>query len=790
MQRTAAAGSPRLAGSPDEHLIAGCDPTEGIVAVEADSLGRARVWQRVGARVELSEQRFANWFLATGLDLLAHLPARLIDRQILRDAHGTFDHLTPPPDGIAIIELDATDLAPDAEAYRYLVLVDDFADVSTTIAEMSNKRDGGDAQSLDDLRGVILAWPPIDQFLILSGRTLFKGMRYPDLRRLQFDLETTGLDEDRDRIFMISMRDSTGWHDCMDIGSWSEARLIERFVEAVQARDPDILENHNIFGFDLPFLARRAARLGTRLRLGRDGSEPRVETDVFDGPERAEPFLRWCVAGRQVVDTQHAVRRFAFGSPDLRRHGLKEAARYFGLAGVDREYVAGVDVWPTYRTDPDRIRRYAASDVDEVDGLSRRLLPPVFGLAQKIPRAYERIAADSAPSSLWEPLVARAYLHEGRAMAVSIPRDLPEERTPLSRVVATGVVAPAARVTAVGLVPRLVAASSASAAVDALGVVPRVVGWALGQPDDVAAQALAASAHPHLSGPGLLSEPSAAELVSRQAASLMARLTEELEARGCTVVAIDGATVSCGLPSTWSTDDVNVVAEAARAWLPLGVQLEWSDRFAALYTRAAKTGIALGQHDEVTVVGAAFRPGRGERFGETFVRRIAPSVLRGDALQARSIFLETVHALRTGQIPLSELCVQAMLHKSPPQYRRAGVREEPYEVLLAAGVRSWRVGQRIRYFRARGREARLSTEADGLSSLDADTEFYVQRLSSTYCSVFDKAFEREDLQRVFRIPAGCGPYVDDESTRERIAEIRPLAAAAVQHHPGLLHAVD
>jgi hypothetical protein len=37
----------------------------------------------------------------------------------------------------------------------------------------------------------------------------------------------------------------------------------------VRACDPDVIENHNLHGFDLPFLAERARRLGVTLELGR-----------------------------------------------------------------------------------------------------------------------------------------------------------------------------------------------------------------------------------------------------------------------------------------------------------------------------------------------------------------------------------------------------------------------------------------------------------------------------------------------------------------------------------------
>ena len=183
-----------------------------------------------------------------------------------------------------------------------------------------------------------------------------------------------------------------------------------------------MLENHNIFAFDLSFLVRRAARLGVRLALGRDGSEPRLETDVFDSGERAEPFLRWRVAGREVIDTQHAVRRYRrcrAGHAPARAEGRGALLR---LRRADREYVPGAEIWPTYRTDPERIRRYAADDVDEVDGLSRRLLPPRSAGARCCPEPYERIAADAGPASLWEPLLVRAYLHAGRAIAAPTPR--------------------------------------------------------------------------------------------------------------------------------------------------------------------------------------------------------------------------------------------------------------------------------------------------------------------------------------------------------------------------------
>ena len=196
----------------------GCDATQGIVSVDADNAGRARVWQRTGVRVEASEHRFPNWFLTTSLDLLAHLPAQRLSAEWLRTRHGR----VTIAEQLSVVELEPPVVQAE-DAYRYLVLTSHLDEVETALVEMANKRDGGEAQTLADLRGLVLICHPIEQFLTLTGQTYFKGMRFDDLHRLQFDLETTGLNEDRDRIFMVSLRDSRGWKDCLDTRELSEA---------------------------------------------------------------------------------------------------------------------------------------------------------------------------------------------------------------------------------------------------------------------------------------------------------------------------------------------------------------------------------------------------------------------------------------------------------------------------------------------------------------------------------------------------------------------------------------
>jgi hypothetical protein len=309
---------------------------------------------------------------------------------------------------------------------------------------------------------------------------------------------------------------------------------------------------------------------------------------------------------------------------------------------------------------------------------------------------------------------------------------------------------------------------------DDLALMPALLSKLLAEPVQASAGVLAAAGHPYLSGQGLFSDAESALEAMGLARQYLDRVLAELRRHGCTIVEVDGEQVLFATPANWSDATENTIAAAAAAYLPDGVHLTYAGHYQALYARGPRSAITLGMDGRVTLLGNSFRPGRLERFGENFMHRAAPYALLGDALALRQVFLETVHLLRTTQVALEDLTVQVTLHKSMAQYRRSEMNEEPYEILLAAGVRSWRIGQRIRYFRARGGEPRLLQEGDKISAAEADTEYYVQRLTSMYCQQFAQAFRRQDFLRIFRVPSGGGPFGEDELEAD-LRSIRPIA---------------
>src|SRR5262249_17581331 len=156
---------------------------------------------------------------------------------------------------------------------RYLVRADDARTLSDAVLYGASRRLGRALVHLRELGAdEAIALPPEEQYLVASGRAYFRGLEFDGLRRLQFDLETTGLTLDRDRIFMVAVRDPDGRTDVFEAegdGDELEAALLRRLVARIHEADPDAIENHNLHGFDLPFLVHRARRLGVALDLGR-----------------------------------------------------------------------------------------------------------------------------------------------------------------------------------------------------------------------------------------------------------------------------------------------------------------------------------------------------------------------------------------------------------------------------------------------------------------------------------------------------------------------------------------
>ena len=222
----------------DEYLF-GWDPTPGIVSVWANREGQAIIWQRLGEHIVSSRERFRPWLFATSLQDVAHLGPQQIHNFDTTGDTSTFTY----------IELNGP-----AESYHYLISASNGRLLERTLVDGASRRLGRQINSINELEGEYYRVGPVEQFLMQSGKVYFRGLSYNDLHRLQFDLETTALDPHRGRIFMVAVHDNRGLATIIEAPTpEDEMRLISNLCALIRERDPDVIENHNLFGFDLPF---------------------------------------------------------------------------------------------------------------------------------------------------------------------------------------------------------------------------------------------------------------------------------------------------------------------------------------------------------------------------------------------------------------------------------------------------------------------------------------------------------------------------------------------------------
>jgi DNA polymerase elongation subunit (family B) len=753
----------------------GWDPTPGIVSVWAGDRGVATVWRRLPESGELvrEQDRFQPWLLYDRIDDVRHLGPLLVPASSAE----------PGPGQVAFRELEGPG------ALRFHLAASDWPTLTDAVLRGASDRLGKRLEHVRDLDWrSILVLPPDEQYLVATGRTYFKDLSFDRLRRLQFDLETTGLDATRDRVFLVAVRLPTGETRLLEApspGDAGEAALIRELVAVVRDADPDVIENHNLHGFDLPFLERRAKRLRISLNLGRTG----VPGLRQRGARRGVPAeydeqrrVRFVAPGRELIDTLDAVRRHDQSSRDLPGHGLKAVARHFGISGPERELIPGAEIYATYHADPDRVRRYAAADVQEVAALSELLGGASFALARMVPRRFERLADTGAATGMIDPLLVRAYVHEGHALPAHEPGDGTMHMGAALHLFATGVAHRIVKADVASLYPSLMRAYRIGPERDRLGALVTLVDELVDQRLAAKAAARAAppgsaerhtydaissamkmvvnSAYGYLAAGGDLTrfaDVHAANEVTRRGRETLDLMCRELSARGVTLIEADTDGVYFSVPAAWTeADERRAVAEVA-ALLPDLVHLEFEGRYAAMLSHEPKNYALLGYDDSLIMRGVAFRSSRAEPFGEHFLRRAIRRLLVGDVPAVRALYLETLDTLRARGFSTHDVSSRVRLTKTPQEYAqtREERRELPYEAMLASGRADWEVGERVRVYRTRvgyGRVAPPDETVGHSDPRDYDIDHYARVLRDGFASRFERAFAPEDFAALFADP--------------------------------------
>ncbi|MDR0901595.1 MAG: DNA polymerase, partial [Opitutaceae bacterium] len=250
--------------------------------------------------------------------------------------------------------------------------------------------------------------PLENQFLLQRSARLFGDLAFHQLRRCQLDIETASSAEGEfsdpekpgDRVLAIGLQFSGGAEegeprrrililDTMTDGA--EKTLLGQLNDALREEDPDVIEGHNIFKFDLDYLRQRARRLKVPCAWGRFGQRASFRNSRLKVAERWVDFPRCDLPGRAVIDTYLLVQLHDITTRELTGYGLKDVAVYFGVTAEDaaetggRTYLAGDKIHAAFERDRATFLAYLADDLRETKGVADLLLPTYFEQARAFP---------------------------------------------------------------------------------------------------------------------------------------------------------------------------------------------------------------------------------------------------------------------------------------------------------------------------------------------------------------------------------------------------------------------
>ncbi|WP_232798114.1 DNA polymerase domain-containing protein [Salinibacter altiplanensis] len=548
--------------------------------------------------------------------------------------------------------------------YRYLLTFETWSDYWNAIRQVEDRTDSDEGWP-DELYRV---GSPVQQYLMQTGRSCLLDMTLDDLHRLQLDIEvyTEGgfpnADRPEDKVIIVALSDNRGWDEVLHLRNGiNEATLLKELVHVLRERDPDVIEGHNVFEFDLSYLLDRCALHDVDFAIGRDGSVPRTYDSSMRFAERTVDYPAVDIVGRHVIDTYFQVMSFDVFSRDLPDYSLKTAARYFGLAPEERTYIEGTDISRAWREDREELLDYALDDVTETKRLAGHLSGSTFYLAQMLPMTYGS-SARRGPATKIESLFVREYLRRRHAL----PRSKwgSQSMGGYTDIFLSGVMGPIVYADVESLYPSIMLNYNVQPSGDTLDLFPQLLerltdlrletkeDMRNAEDEEVRSELDARQSSYKVlinSFYGMLgfslsafNDFAEADRVARTGQQILRDLIDEIRGRGGTVIEVDTDGVLFvppdGVRGEQAETDFTVGLTEA---MPEGIRVGFDGRFQKMLSYKKKNYALLTYDDELKFKGSSLISRSNEPFGRDFVRRAIRRLLDHDVEGLHALYVNT-----------------------------------------------------------------------------------------------------------------------------------------------------
>ncbi len=607
----------------------------------------------------------------------------------------------------------------------------------------------------------------IQQLLTSQQFRLFRKMTFSDIRRLQFDIETLmtegfefpNPEREGDKIAMISMSDNTGWEKLLVLEEpYSEKALLEKFIETVKERDPDIIEGHNIFRFDLPFIQARAKRHKVKLNLGRDGSPASNRPSRVSIAERTINYSRFDIYGRHVIDTYFLAQFYDVSYRELEDYGLKSIARHFGVASKDRTYIQGDEISAMFSKDRERMKKYALDDVRETRAIAEILSPSYFYQTQLIPYSYQNCVVRGNATRIDAMLVA-AYLE--KEQSIPVPEPSRSFAGALTEAFSSGVFENVWHCDIRSLYPSIILAEDWIPKRDSLKIfsffLARLRDFRLLAKDaeknadakekreyfyslQSTFKILINSFYGYLGfSQGTFNDYTMAESVTGSGRSILSSMVKFLKDSGAHVIEIDTDGIYFQPPA--GVKDTDVMKDRIQKILPKGIDVELDSTYPSMFCYKSKNYAVLSDGGEISITGAALKSRGLEPFQREYMKKIIEYLLKKDFDSIEKMTAEYRSDIENRKWPLAKFAKSETLQESLDSYRRGideenGKRSAAYELATKSG-RDYRAGDQVSFY-VTGTKKNVSVVdnscllKDAPAGRDENIAYYLAKLDELY----------------------------------------------------------
>ena len=633
---------------------------------------------------------------------------------------------------------------------------------------------------------------PVQHYLTHTGRTLFKGMALEELKRLQVEVISLSGEGDlaqaaQEHIASIAVADNTGWEELILVdpadADASEHAAIKRLTAIIKERDPDVIEGHDLFRFDLPYLVARARKAKTKLDWGRSGGFLRSRPSRLQIAEKTIDYPKFAVDGRHFVDTFLLAHFYDVGMRSLNGFERIDVAQHFGFCdSAEFSSLGGKELQRAYLDGDERYKKRALCAVRETRAVSELLSPSYFIQAQIFPYNYQDVIVRGNATRI-NALFLREYFRQRHS--------IPEMPTVVgfeggyTAMFATGVMRDVWHCDIASLYPSVMLQFDCFPVTDQLQIFRHLLTdlrtfrleakASMRAEKDVARQRhfhalqntfkiLINSFYGYLGfAQGHFADFDAAARVTQIGRDLLQKMIDWLNSRGAQVIEVDTdgiyfvppkevlARISTAVASAVSADTPRTSAETADATaeaeklrselaqiLPPGIEVELDEQFEAMFSYKAKNYALLTKAGEVVMKGGALKSRGLEKFQRVFLEEIIKLQMQGKPEAISALRDDYERRMRAGEMPIEMLMKTDTLQDSLEKYRQkigAGGRNRAaaYELALGSG-RAYKPGDQISYYIKATPKKVAAYEAAKLASdfdpqnRDENVDYYVGKL--------------------------------------------------------------